>query len=375
MRRPFVLAPLLVVALILLALFAWKKQSGPQTLGEAESATITLAPTPGPTPQPEMRPEEIREDGPLSLHPVSGRTLVKTTKASKKSAKKSTVALNSAPDAGIGEVARAQLFTKEEAAAIIAAEAPNESLSSPSNFGFSFFAGHGMGAESGLRSFSEFLIEASYQASQRGRVVVGQDAKKLYEIAATGEEEFLPGDTHLFYQYALGEEFLDSKWMLETGVTLPISHESSSTKNVTRAHIALHVSKAVLSNRVTLSAAPYYAYSFNSNATDNNGSPLQKMVLGGQLEANWEILAKKLHLVVWGKGYYRMYEQFDFSQTTPSPTTSFGLGTYVEYRFTDGISTQVGLNRGTSLLPNVRYDAAFYDREATRYYVALSINL
>ncbi len=246
-----------------------------------------------------------------------------------------------------------------------------DSTSGP-RFSFDFLAGEAVTTQSGTRSFTEFLAEGMFRIDNRSHVGIGQEARKLYEIAAVGEQEFLVDDTRLFYDYELTPEFLGSQWNVETGVTLPVSKISSDTKNITRASVALHIKKELFDKQLALSVSPLFEYSFNRYAT-YNGVPLQKMVFGAQAQADWEIIPSKLNFVAWGKGYYRMYEEYDFSSTTPAATTSFGLGTYFKYRITPNIAPQIGMSRGSTILQNIRYDSAFYDPEATRFYVALEI--
>jgi len=365
MRKTYLMVAMLL-ALVAVVVYVSTKQkpSAPQTLGASESVTIL----PNAEPIQSMPPAEPA----TSMFPETSVSKIKTIPEPITLPEQSVA--SSEFDGLLADAEPLPEIPGDFASTPLSTERMDEAEYAQSPFSFDLLAGHAMGPDSGIRTFSEFLFEAQYHLSHKSHFGIGQDAKKLYEIAAVGENEFLLGDTHLYYDYELSPEFLGLKWNIETGVTLPVSKESIDSKNVTRASIALHIKKALLDNEVALSASPLFAYSFNRYAT-LNGVPLQKMVLGGQVEADWQIARGKLNLVAWGKGYYRMYEEFDFSRTSPAATTSFGLGTYLKYRITNNIAPQIGVNRGTSILPNVRYDSAFYDQEATRFYVALEITL
>ncbi len=226
-----------------------------------------------------------------------------------------------------------------------------------------------------VRDFSEFLIEAKYHFNEKTSIAIGQEAKKLYEIAAVGEDEFLPGDTRVYLSRELSPDFFTIQWDLEVGATLPVSQESRDTKHVTRPHLALRASRSFFRDLVTVGYSPFVSYSFNQYATSKAGQPLQKIVFGQGVDASVAILRDRLYVKGWAKGYHRTYEEFDHSVTTPGATQSFDVGSALALKVTDQIGVEAGVTRGTSVLNDIRYDSNFYDREQTRVFAAFKVSL
>lgn len=246
---------------------------------------------------------------------------------------------------------------------------------SKSPFDFSFLAAHAAGKVGNTRDFSEFLIEAKYHINDQTSVGIGQEAKKLYLIAATGEDEFLPGDTRLYLSRELSPDFFTIQWNLEIGATLPVSKESRDTKHITRPYLALRASRSFFNDLLTVGYSPFVSYSFNQYATSNSGQPLQKIVFGQGVDASIAILRNRLYVKGWAKGYHRMYEEYDHSITTPGATQSFDVGSALSLKVTDQIGIDAGVTRGTSVLNSIRYDSSFYDREETRVFAAIKVSL
>lgn len=246
---------------------------------------------------------------------------------------------------------------------------------SKSPFDFSFLAAHAAGKQGRVRDFSEFLVGVRYHIDDKTAVAVGQEAKKLYEIAAVGEDEFLLGDTRLFLNHKISPDFLTFQWDLEVGATLPVSHSSRNNKHITRPHLALRATRSFFKDLLTVGYSPFVSYSFNQYATDKTGQPLQKIVFGQGIDARIAVLRRRLYVKGWAKGYHRTYEEFDFSTTTPGATQSFDLGSALDLVVTDQVGLEAGITRGTSVLSDLRYDSGSYDSEQTRVFAAIKVSL
>lgn len=239
----------------------------------------------------------------------------------------------------------------------------------------SFLAGHLVGATKDSRSFSEFLVQLAYRAGEYHRFGVSQQARKLYEIAYTGEDEFLAADTLLFHEFTISKNFASLYWKWLTSLTLPVSAESRGIHHITRPSVGLEVGRSFFSNRLTVSVQPNVSYYFNQWATDDSGTPLRKVALGQQVQAEVSLIPGRLSLVGWGKGFYQVYEQFDHNSDRPESTTSYDYGTYFSLNFNRTVSTQLGYVRGNSLLKDARHNLNFYDAPTSRFYASLQISL
>jgi len=246
-----------------------------------------------------------------------------------------------------------------------------EVVGEPSALGINVIAGHTSGLRDGVRSFTEFLVELTYRLGINDLIGVGQEAKKLYEIAPGGENEFLAGDTLIFYRHNLSKDALGMNWELDASATLPISEASRNNKHITQVSLGVPVS-TTLANRVAVKVAPMVSYNFNSYGTDPAGQPLQRISFSALAEADVRLFAP-LHWVTWGQGGYHLYEEFDNSSTTGAPTTSYAYGTYLQYNFTSYFGSQLGYVNGNSIFKDPRYQARFYDAPTSRYYVAVEL--
>lgn len=235
-------------------------------------------------------------------------------------------------------------------------------------------ASHSGLQKAGNRSFSEFLVEGNYRMSSQSRLGLGQTAQKLYEIAPVGESEFLLGDTRLYYDYGFDSEFLGSRWSVEMGTTLPISKESRDSKHVTQPYVSFKATRSVFNDRVKVSVAPLAYYRFNSNATNDAGTPLHKMGVGGSMEVDYAVI-ESVSLIGFGNGTYRLYEQYDFRNESPAGTGHYAFGAGALWRVTKEISAEAGFLRGSSTLRDIRYGALISDPEADRAYVSLGVQL
>lgn len=245
----------------------------------------------------------------------------------------------------------------------------------PSNEGLLLNAliGHVGGGKS-PRSFSEGVVELGYHFGETS-IGVGQAAKKLYNIAPTGEEEFVAADTLIFVNAPLAKDFIGMKWQLEAGTTLPVSVRSSDVGHITRPSLGVRATKTLFNERVSISLAPSATYSFNRNVSGPNRVPLERASLGGLAEANVAIVKQHLSLVAWVKGRVHFFEQFDNNNTTPRPDTSTQAGSFIDWHITRSIYTNIGWTYGTSLIRDARYDSYFYDPIAHRFYAALGFSL
>lgn len=363
-------AAVLVVALGIL----WAmRSSGPAQLSEPMAIEATPSTSPQPVAQSETgsgAAEAVSAADSAAVAPtptkVAGK---KETKKAAVVAPVAPIAMDPQPIAAEVEVAAAPINPAEASL-----EASTAVEAAKSGFGINFFAGHAAGFEEGTRAFSEFLAEATYYLDEKCYVGVGQDAKKLYLIAPAGEEEFLLGDTRLFVNRELTPDLFGTRWEIELGSTLPVSKQSRDDKHITRTSVGLRISKGFFGDRVTVVYAPSFNYRFNRYATNAQGVPLEKIILAQEISATIAIIEKRLHLIGWGKGYHRSYEEFDNSLTSPGATDSFGVGAAVAVQVTNNISLEAGATRGTSMLRNVRYDSNFYDPEQTRYYGGLRLS-
>jgi hypothetical protein len=234
-------------------------------------------------------------------------------------------------------------------------------------------AGHLLGVEKDVRTFTQFLGEVRYRINRHHQVGIGQEAKKLYLIAPAGEKEFLLGDTVVMYEGALSDDFLSMQWKLNASTTLPVSRRSQDVKHVTRPMVGLDISKRLF-ERLTISYRPAFTYYFNQFATDPSGVPLRKMAIAQMAEAKLDLWRERLSLVLWGQGFINFSEQYDFVPTTPAPGTSYQYGSYLGFQAIRNVGIQVGYVRGNSLISDFRYEDNFYDAPTSRYYAALRVD-
>lgn len=233
--------------------------------------------------------------------------------------------------------------------------------------------GH-MAGTRGERAFTEGVVEAGYRFSNGTAVGVGQAAKKLYELAPSGENEVIAADTVVFVNTPLSRDFIGMSWQLEGGTTLPVSSRSGEVGHVTRPSLGVRATK-IWNERFTISVAPSATYSFNRYVSGGNRVPLERASIGALAEATIAIVPERLSLVAWGKGRFHFYEQFDDRNSAPSPDTTGQYGTFLDLHFNRQLFTQVGWTYGTSLIRDARYDTFFYDPAAHRFYAALGIAL
>lgn len=236
--------------------------------------------------------------------------------------------------------------------------------------------GHLSSIDSGERGFSEVLAEAGYRFNARNKVGVSQVIRKLYEVAEfAGEQEYPIDDTQVFYERVMSENAHTLRTTLNAGATIPDSRLSRDNKHVTRPWIEVELKRALFADRVSVSLTPTAQYYFNSWGTNAKGIPLRRMAVGSGAEIRWWVAPKLISLGAWAKGYYHFYEEYDTSASTPTPTTDFALGSYLDLEVLKQVAVQLGVARGNTFLPDVRYETRFYDPIATRAYVALQIAL
>lgn len=234
--------------------------------------------------------------------------------------------------------------------------------------------GHASAFKEGVRDFTQFLAEIEHGFSSSVRVGVQQGFRKIYEIAPRGEKEFLAEDTLVYGQFDLSKDFLGTEVQLNAGATVPVSQQSRDDGRITRTSLGLTVKKALFNERLVVSATPELQYCFNEFGTSPAGVPLQRLAFVQGLEADLGI-TERLHLVGWGKGYYRGYEEFNATPVSPAATTSYGLGAYLGYSLFQNLGLQAGAVRGNSIFAGTRFDEPFYDTaEATRFYAAIKVN-
>lgn len=225
----------------------------------------------------------------------------------------------------------------------------------------------------GTRSFTEIAAEIGYRFG-KNRVAIVQEARKMYLIAPQGENEVLVADTVLTHERELSPDVLSFQVKSLIGLTLPVSSESRRVKHVTRPSVGFTASRDFFGGALSVEYTPTFSYFFNSYATSPEHVPLRRMALGQQGEIALNFFKRRLRWAGWAKHFLSAYQQYDDSTSSPSPTGSLEVGTYVDYRISKNVAAQVGYVHGSSMLRHALVDAPFYDPHASRVYGAVTVS-
>ncbi len=355
--------PAIVIAVVALSAlwFTWNRGQK-QTLREPELVSVTKSGT----------PSEVVQEPAQAVKPVHSEKTVKNTPAKVAPVQTEVAIEEVAPELKPIPEGIVALETPIQSSVLSTSDSELVTTHSHQKLTGNFFLSHMVALQKGNRAFSELGAGIGYQSGP-SRIAVFQEAKKLYEIAARGENEFLLSDTVVAYDYDLSDDFGGFQWKLNAGATLPVSKNSQDNKHITRPSLGLEISRSFFDKRLKASYQPAFSYYFNRYATNGAGVPIEKMSFGQSVQVSFEIIPESLSIVGWGKGYFHGYEEFDFTKTSPANTTSYAYGSYLAYNVVKNVSLQAGYLRGNSLLVDPRYDSVYYDAPTHRGYAAIVV--
>jgi hypothetical protein len=158
------------------------------------------------------------------------------------------------------------------------------------------------------------------------------------------------------------------------GASIPVSSRSREVHHITRPTVGVTASREFFNGTVSIEYSPTFHYFFNQYATDPKGVPLRRMSIGQQAEIGVNLFNRRVRWGNWVKYLHTMFEEFDQSKSTPSPTDGVEFGTYIDWRFSKVVAAQVGFLRGSSILRSTVVDAPFYDDHTSRAYGAVTIS-
>jgi len=238
-----------------------------------------------------------------------------------------------------------------------------------------------MGFRDENRPLTQFYIDGHYKFDDANRIRAVIPAKKRYNIASVGEDEFSFDDVFLYYYRVLSQDFNKFKVEGRAGLTLPISPTSRRNDIISKPSLMVSFSRKFLNDKLSLSYRPYVSHYMNTythTVGPGGGTPLPKFSLGHWLVGEYRPV-KEVSLGTQLHGAFLIDHANGNAEGNPNNGSrwrgTYDFEFYAGYDFTESVGGRIGFLQSDKFTQNGRYEVNIYDAGTSMVSFALDITL